>query len=285
MSINNKLIKSRQQRIQHYAHNSDAYRFFNLLTSPELLTKVDDLLPEHRERLFPPTETLSMFLAQALSSDRSCQKAVNTIAVNRVLGGLSACSTHTGGYCKARQRLPTDMVSRLTRHIAELMDGQLSTQWRWKDRRVCLIDGTTVTMPDTTENQLTYPQHKGIKQGLGFPICRIVGIVCLSSGAILNAASGKFNGKGSSEQSLLRTMLDTFTQDDLVVGDAFFGTYALLSALMDKGVDSVFEQMGARKRTVDFRKGKRLGAKDHLITLCKPACKPEWMTCEESIFQ
>ena len=192
MSINNKLIKSRQQRIHHYAHNSDAYRFFNLLTSPELLTKVDELLPDHRERLFPPTETLSMFLAQALSSDRSCQKAVNTIAVNRVLGGLSACSTHTGGYCKARQRLPTEMISRLTGHIAELMGNQLSTQWRWKNRRVCLIDGTTVTMPDTAENQHTYPQHRGIKQGIGFPICRIVGIVCLSSGAILNAASGKF---------------------------------------------------------------------------------------------
>ena len=281
MHINNKLIKSKQQRIQHYAQNSSAYCFFDLLTSPELLDKVDSLLPEHRERLFPPTETLSLFLTQALSSDRSCQKAVNTIAVNRVLGGLSSCSTHTGGYCKARQRLPTEMVSTLTHHIAKRMENQSPAQWHWKNRRVCLIDGTTVTMPDTVENQNVYPQHKGIKQGLGFPICRIVGVVSLSSGAILNAVTGKFNGKGSSEQTLLRTMLNTFIEGDVVVGDAFFGTYALLSALINKGVDSVFEQMGVRKRAVNFRKGKRLGSKDHLITLYKPVNKPSWMACEE----
>ncbi len=59
-----------QQRVRRRADNSDAYAFFNLLTSPELLTEVESLMPEHRERLFPPTETLSMFLSQALSADR-----------------------------------------------------------------------------------------------------------------------------------------------------------------------------------------------------------------------
>ena len=55
---------------------------------------------------FPRTETLSMFLAQALSTDRSCQQAVNASAVKRLAGGLPHCSTHTGGYRRARQRLP-----------------------------------------------------------------------------------------------------------------------------------------------------------------------------------
>jgi len=77
-----------------------------LLTGPELLSTIEELLPEHRERLFPPTETLSMFLAQALSQDRSCQKAINDAAIKRLVGGLSPCSTLTGGYCRARQRLP-----------------------------------------------------------------------------------------------------------------------------------------------------------------------------------
>src|SRR3990170_5819574 len=102
-----------QRRVRSHARNSDAYAFFNLLTSPELLGEVESLLPRHRERLFPPTETLSMFLAQALSADRSCQKAVNAAAIKRVAGGLSTCSTHTGAYCRARQRLPVEMVSAL----------------------------------------------------------------------------------------------------------------------------------------------------------------------------
>lgn len=77
MFINNSLSRTRQQRIQKCIQKTDSHKFFNLLTSPELLETVEELLPEHRERLYPPTETLSMFLVQALSEDpfvpKSCQ--------------------------------------------------------------------------------------------------------------------------------------------------------------------------------------------------------------------
>lgn len=76
-----------QQRVRHYASNADSYFLFNLLTSPKLFDRVGALLPEHRERLFPPAETLSMFLAQVLSADGSCQAAVNDAMVKRVIGG------------------------------------------------------------------------------------------------------------------------------------------------------------------------------------------------------
>lgn len=282
MTNNSKLIRYKQQRIQAVAKNNDSYSFFNLLTGPEMLSKVEELLPDaHRKRQFPPTETLSMFLAQAMSEDRSCQKAVNEAAIKRVVGGQSPCSTGTGGYCQARQRLPLDMVSTLVRYTGELMNNKIPDQWRWHGKRVHLIDGTTVTLPDTAANQAVYPQQSGQKPGLGFPISRIVGVICLSSGAVLNASLSSFKGKGSGEQSLLRTMLDTFSAGDLVLGDAFFGTYFLLASLLDQGVDAVFEQLGARKRVTDFRQGKRIGCKDHLIELTKPKQKPYWMTQED----
>ncbi len=72
--------------------------------------------------------------------------------------------------------------------------------------------------------------------------------------------------------------LDSFKTGDLVLGDAYYGTYFLLSALNDKGIDCVFEQLGARKRVTNFRHGTRLGPKDHLIQLNKPKRKPDWMT-------
>ena len=282
MTSNNKLVRCKQQRIQTLVKNSDSYSFFNLLTGPEMLSKVEELLPEtHRERQFPPTETLSMFLAQAMSEDRSCQKAVNDAAIKRVVGGLSLCSTATGGYCQARGRLPLEMVSTLVTFTGKLMNRQVPEQWRWHGKRVHLIDGTTVTLPDTAANQAVYPQQAGQKPGLGFPIGRIVGVISLSSGALRNASLGSFSGKDSGEQALLRTMLDTFRAGDLVLGDAYFGTYFLLASLLDKGVDAVFEQMGARKRVTDFRQGKRLGPKDHLIQLVKPKRKPDWMRQED----
>ncbi len=65
--------RERQRRgVVAKLRSNDAQSFFNLLTGPDLLDEVESLLPRHRERLFPPTETLSMFLGQALNPDRSC---------------------------------------------------------------------------------------------------------------------------------------------------------------------------------------------------------------------
>ncbi|OGI40899.1 MAG: hypothetical protein A2140_08105 [Candidatus Muproteobacteria bacterium RBG_16_62_13] len=101
------MCAQQQQRIRRRADQSDAYAFFNLLTSPELLDQVESLLPEHRERLFPPTETLSMFLSQALSADRSCQRVVNETAVKRLIGGLprTLLGTHTFSKDVQRQKI------------------------------------------------------------------------------------------------------------------------------------------------------------------------------------
>jgi hypothetical protein len=267
-----------QQRIRRRAANSDSYAFFNLLTGPELLEPVETLLPEHRERLFPPTETLSMFLAQAMSADRSCQKAVDEAAIKRLSGGLPRCSTHTGAYCRARQRLPVEMVATLVRRTGYVMAECTPQTWHWRGRAVRLVDGATVALPDTPENQAIYPQPSSQQPGLGFPLCRVVGIVCLASGALLDAAMGPCRGKGSDEQSLLRSILDVLESGEILLGDAFYATYFLLCALRERGIDGVFEQQGSRRRSTDFRRGKRLGPRDHLIELRKPKIKPAWMS-------
>lgn len=280
----NAILKSQtiqRSQLSKQAKALDSYRFFNLLTSPELFGLVEDALPAHRERLFPPTETLSLFLAQALSEDSSCQKVVNEAAIKRLVGGLTGCSTHTGAYCKARQRLPLEMVSGLAKQTGKLVDKTTPTQWRWRGRPVRLIDGTTVTMPDTAANQSLFPQQGSQKPGLGFPLSRLVGIICLSSGILLDAAMGPSKGKGGNEQTLLRGLLDSFQANDLVLGDSYYCTYFLIAALLERGVDLVFEQHGMRKRNTDFRRGKRLGPRDHLIELHKPRLKPDWMTQQQ----
>lgn len=271
-------VASHQQaRVRKQAANSDSFTFFNLLTSPELLLEVELLLPEHRERLFPPTETLSMFLAQVLSADGSCQNIVNETAIRRLGGGLPLCSTHTGAYCRARHRLPVDMASSLVRHSGKLIAQKAPQAWHWKGRPVRLVDGTTVPMPDTAANQEIYPQPISQKPGIGFPICRLVGLICLGSGAVLNAAVGRYKGKGGDEQSLLRTMFDSLETGDILLGDAYYASYFLFCELQCRGVDGVFEQHGSRQRTTDFRRGRRLGQRDHIIELRKPRTKPEWM--------
>ena len=270
-----------QKRVKVHTANSDSYAFFNLLTSPGFLDQVESLLPEHRERLFPPTETLSMFLAQAMNEDGSCQRAVDDASLKRLLGGLPICSTNTGAYCQARQRLPLEMVSTLTRYTGRLMTEHVPGNWQWRGRPVRLADGATVALPDTADNQEAYPQPRSQKPGLGFPLCRLVGIMCLASGAVLNVATGPCKGKGSDEQSLLRSMLDTLEAGDILLGDAFYATYFLLCDLQKRGVDGIFEQQGSRRRSTDFRRGQQLGPRDHLIELQKPKKKPDWMSQAE----
>ena len=267
-----------RRRVRSHVHTSDAYAFFNLLTGPELLEQVESVLPPHRERRFPPTETLSMFLAQALSADRSCQKAVDEAAMRRLAAGLAPGSTHTGAYCRARIRLPKQMVQTLAGYVGQWVTAHASDAWHWRGRPVRLVDGTTLAMPDTPANQAAYPQPRSQKPGLGLPLCRMVGLVCLGSGAVLQAAIGPTRGKGSDEQSLLRSILDTLERGDLLLGDAFYATYFLLCTLRERGIDAVFEQHGSRQRTTDFRLGQHLGVRDHLIVLTKPLIKPDWMS-------
>jgi len=139
MNRRRQILRQQRQRIHRHTTSCDAYAFFNLLTAPELLQRVESVLPEHRERLFPPTETLSMFLAQAMSADRSCQNAVNDLSIKRACGGLKPNSTRTGAYCKARKRLPVEMVSTLVRHTGSAISDQVAASWRWMGRPVRLV--------------------------------------------------------------------------------------------------------------------------------------------------
>lgn len=278
MSIITQIHSSKKNNVHIFSKHINSSDFLELLTDDNLSSIIENNLPEHRKNIYTPTRTLSMFLAQSLNEDRSCTKAVNDLIIQQQQqNNMRKISSNTGAYCLARQKIPLPLVTQLTTKIADLVHEKTPQNWLWKGKRVHLIDGTTLTMPDTPENQKKFPQPGGQKTGLGFPICRVLAVSCLSSGVILNAAISPLKGKGSDEQTLLREVLDTFKQGDLVMGDAFFGTYFLLAEMMKRGIDVLFEQMGARKISTDFSRGVTLGKKDHLVAIPKSKKKPGWM--------
>jgi hypothetical protein len=273
------VLHQRQTRIGRQAKTTQAVEFFNVLTSPELLETTQALLPEHRERLYPPTVALSMFMRQVLQADGSCQKAVNAWAAQRAADGLSACSVRTGGYCRARQRLPLQMLSTLARQTGRLLSQKACPQWLWRGRTVKLVDGTGISMPDTPQNQAKYPQPSTQAPGIGFPLARLVMVICLASGAALDMAVGPHSGKGSGELGLVRGLLAGFAPGEVMLADALYCHYFLIATLMGAGVDVLFEQNGSR--ITDFRRGQSLGTRDHLVRWTKPAARPQWMTPEQ----
>ena len=268
-------LQQQRRRIGERARSSEAVDFFNVLTGAELLERTEALLPEHRERLYPPTVTLSMFIGQALNEDGSCQKAVNGWAARRAAEGLSAASVDTGAYCKARQRLPIEMVTELTRETGRLLSERASLGWRWRGRPVKLVDGTGISMPDTVENQARFPQPSTQASGVGFPLARVVGVICLATGAVLDAAMGPFEGQGNSELDLFRRLSSAFCSGDVMLADAYYCNYFLIATMLQGGVDVIFEQNGAR--ITDFRRGEKLGPRDHVVRWSKPKNKPRWM--------
>jgi len=279
MPIISQIHLTQQTKIKNHAKKITTTDFLELLSNDELRSIVEDNIPEYREQIYTPMQTLSMFLAQALNDDRSCSKAVNDLIIGKQLqNNRRTISPNTGAYCLARQKLPLPLLTQLTVKIGEIISQNTPPQWKWFGRSVRLVDGTTVSMPDTVKLQEIYPQPKSQKEGLGFPLCRLLAVSCLYTGVILNASMGPCKGKGSDEKSLLRDVLDTFENGDVVVGDAFFGSYFLLVEMMSRGVDVLFEQLGSRKSTTDFGKGVTLGKKDHLVDFNKPKKKPDWMS-------
>lgn len=266
--------RQRQQQVQQAVASADAVSFFNLLTSPQLLEVTEAHLPDYRERLYPPTVTLSMFMMQALHADSSCQRAVSGWAAQRLQDGLSAPGVGTGSYCKARGRLPSEMVSALVRHTGERLSGLAPAAWNWRGRSVKLLDGTTVSMPDTAANQARYPQSPHQAIGVGFPLARVVAVMCLSTGAVCEAAMGPCLGKGGSELALLRQLYAAFRPGDIALGDALYCNYFVIAALQALGVDVLFEQQGGR--ITDFRRGESLGQRDHRVHWTRPR-RPDWM--------
>ena len=229
-----------------------------------------------REDVFSPLVTLKAFLFQVLSATGSCKEAVAHILAERLFSGLEANSMSTGPYCKARHRLLLPQLKEAVMTTGEKLHRHVPRAWTWKGFHVVLADGATMLMPDTDENQQAYPQQSAQKPGLGFPIARLVGLLSLSTGACLNYAVGAYQGKGSGESSLLSKLLGTLGVKDLLIADRYYCTYAIIALMLEKHVPVMF-RLHANK-TADFRRGRRLGAKDHLVTYQKPKRKPVWMS-------
>jgi hypothetical protein len=228
----------------------------------------------YRERVYGPLTTLSLFIEQVLGSDHSCQDAVAKGLSLRVALGQSTCSLNTGPYCKARTRLPLSLLLRLAREVGGRLCADQPAAWHWRGRAVKLIDGTTVSMSDTCANQARFPQSGGQQPGLGFPLARVVAVVSLSTGAALDWAIDACKGKKTGETALLWRLLPTFTDGDIAIADSYYAGYFMIAGLLARSVDIVMPQH--HLRITDFRRGQRLGVRDHVVTWARPQ-RPDWM--------
>ncbi len=146
-----------------------------------------------------------------------------------------------------------------------------------RGRRVSLVDGCTASMPDTRRRTSEpFPRRPLKASGLSSPSIRMAMIIspcrrCSRHG------NGAVQRKGTGEPSPVASPCSIVWQPMKSCSEtAIFRLvfHCMLESLMQREVDGLFRMYQGRK--FDFRRGRRLGVEDHLVTWAKPK-RPDWM--------
>jgi hypothetical protein len=268
-------MTSLQEVCARFARNA-GLPFADVLTEERILSVLNEYGVKYRDRVFNPVTTIWGFLSQVLSDDHSCRATVSKIIAHRAASGATVCSPNAASYCTARGRLLTGVLSTLAKRTAQQLQDSAAQEWKWNARSVFIADGSHVSMPDTPENQATYPQPPQQKPGLGFPLARLTVLLSLATGACHDLAIAAYQGKGTGETTLLRAMYDTLKPGDVVLADALFDNYFLVWELRQRGIDLVAREQAERvgSQTVESRP-------DGDIILWQRPNKPRGMTGEQ----
>lgn len=229
------------------------------------------------EAVFSTPVVLWAFLAQVLRDGKgaACAAAVADIATYAQQTGRPVPSGDTGDYCRARAKLDPDALGDLVRLSADQLKQDCPDAWLWHGRHAKLVDGFTFTMPDTPANQQRFPQQTNQAPGVGLPIARAVAVLSLATAAIHDFAIGPYQGKQTGEMALLRQILDCFETGDVAVFDRYYCSFMMLAQMIGRDIDVCTRLHQCRKS--DFRRGKRLGPDDRLVTWTRPK-RPAWMS-------
>lgn len=218
-----------------------------------------------RRRFFSKENTFWAFFSQVLGDDGGCQEVIRKLQAFAAMKSKPLPSSSTAAYCQARSKLELSGLETILLHTANRLL-TLPDSERMNGRRVVVVDGTGVSMPDTIANQLVWPQQRHQKVGCGFPQAAICACFCLHTGALL---SHKVGNKKSHELPMLREQWDTFKSGDIFLGDKGFCSYFDLSSFKDRGVDSVIT-LARRIPVTEVGAVEVLGNDDWLIHWKKP---------------
>lgn len=230
-----------------------------------------------RQGVYTAAITIWSFLSQVLrdGKEASCQSAVARVVSYCEQRGMAAPTPDTGDYCRARAKLSEGALHELSGDVAGEVEQAADESWLWKGKyHAKLIDGFTLTMPDTPKNRATYPPPKSQKPGVGLPIARAVAILSLASACVMDLAMGPYQGKETGETALLRAMWGSLAAGDVAVADRYYCSFLMIALLLTQGTQTCVRKH--QRRHSDFRRGRRLGKYDHIIVWTRPQ-RPEWM--------
>jgi hypothetical protein len=213
-----------------------------------------------------------LFLSQILEADHSCRTVVRKFLLWLTLKTGKNASPNTASFCKARARLPQKGLEAIYRRLTREIEAQPVGDWLWRQRRVKIVDGTGLSMPDTRANQNIYPQSQRQKPGCGFPVMKLVVTFSLATGAILGFVKGTLH---DAERTLFKDLWDLFEPGDVLLADSAFCSYADFYFLSQRHVDCVMANHQRRTKGLEFVQS--LGKEDRLLYWIKMKPCPTWL--------
>jgi hypothetical protein len=215
-----------------------------------------------RQRIYTLSRTFWCFLWQVLQRQASCREVVRQVQALFQMHDHGAVDAGTSAYCQARQRLPLSLLESALAGTARHAERVMGTgNQNLQGRAVKVVDGTTLTLTDTTANQRHYPQMANQQPGCGFPLLKLVVLFSLRSGAILARHDGN---KHMDERQGLQACHAALSTGDILLGDRRYGNFVVAVWATGRGVDLI-ARVPTGSRHVDFRQGRRLGPTDRLV--------------------
>lgn len=216
--------------------------------------------------------TFWLFLSQIFSAGGSCRAAVRKFLAWLAIEDDATASPNTAAYCKARARLREADLEKVDAQVTQRVEAAAADKALWYGRRVKVVDGSGLSMPDTAANQAVYPQSSRQKAGCGFPVMRIVALFSLATAVILGLAKGALC---VAERTLFRTLWDLFEPGDVALADSGFCGYADFYCLAQRGVDSVMRNHA--RRSVGLTVLRRFSKGHRLVRWHKTGRCPKWL--------
>lgn len=206
---------------------------FELLRDLIDLSEADRICPVRSNAVYVTSVVLWMLVYQRMNSDSSLEAAVKMLIDSRpdllprnkrVLD--ETLSTSTGAYSRARSRMPLQAAGWLATQVSQSLIS--ASQPSFENRRVFLIDGTTITLAPEEELRRQYPPASN-QHGEGvWPVALLVVVHELASGAALIPEIGAMYGdQAVSETALVRNCLAQLPPDGVVLADAGYGIFTV----------------------------------------------------------
>jgi hypothetical protein len=243
---------------------------------PRHLLAQQDEGPHSRNRSWNLRLVFWTFLWQVAHAGVACREAILQARKLCEVQQRPPPPEKTSPYCQARAQLPLERLDDIHHALVTEAHAGVATRDLWCGLRVFAVDGTTVTAPDTPENQAAYPQQKVQRPGCGFPIIRLVAFFALATGMITGWITGAWT---QSELALLQKLWEELRPGDVLLGDRGFCAWGLLAQCQARQIHAVFRVRGSLRS--DFRRGKRLGPDEREVRWRKSAQRPKTVTAEE----